>query len=58
MCRSKWGKVKKTLMRGINQDLVEMINKGLVIHLFFHSINMYSAPETHQAPRLSIGDTP
>lgn len=58
MCRSKWGKAKKTLIRGINQDLVEMINKGLVINLFFHSINMYSAPERHPAPRLNIGATP
>lgn len=51
------GKAKKVLMRGISQDS-KTINKDLSIHLFFHSIDIYSAPGTYQASGLSTGDTP
>lgn len=51
------GKAKKVLMRGISRDS-KTINKDLSIHLFFHSIDIYSAPGTYQASGLSTGDTP
>lgn len=44
-------------VRGINPNLMEMIKKSLSIHLFFHSINVYSVSGTYQAPKLNTGDT-
>lgn len=53
MCRIKWGKLKYVNEK-YKQDLIELINKDLSIHLVFHSINIYSALGMHQAPRLRV----
>lgn len=57
MCRTKWRKVEIKLMRCINQDLMEMINKSLPFIYSFTQV-FFLAPGMYQEQRLTKGDTP